>query len=96
MIISVFIALIVIVKISSVSSKKFGFLIKDEDDIFAEKFVAFGVLPDEITEAEMAHISDRMNKFYRADRQDRQQKFGTEGCKYSVTLSEQGRLSNVN
>lgn len=97
MIVSIIIGLIIVIaEISLVSSVKFGFILRDEEELFVEKFVAFGDLPKEITETEMAQISDKLNKFYRIDRQDRQRKFGIEGIAYSGTLFEQIRLPNGN
>lgn len=87
MIVTIIITLVVI---SLVSSVKFGFVLKDDEDIFAEKFVAFGVLPTDITQDEMVQISDGLNRFYQADRKSRQKK------QYSVTLFEQLRLPNGN
>ena len=48
-----------------ISTIKLGFIIKDDDNIFIEKFVAFGSIPDTTNEADKLVISNDLNRFYR-------------------------------
>ena len=67
-------AMILISKISLISSIKFGFILRDEENLFSEKFVAFGVLPKDVTVQERIDISDHMNWFYQHHRDEKKKK----------------------
>ena len=88
--------LIFVTKINLVASVKFGFAIHDELNIFAEKFVAFGILTHDISEEEALKITDNLNRFYRYQRKERQRNSGFEGMKFSVNIADQIKLTNGN
>ena len=82
-----------------VSPIKFGFIICSEKGIFSENFVAFGELPDDITELEKVIISNNLNKFYRFHRKEKERtRINPEDVelknKFSVELFDQIKLSN--
>lgn len=62
----VLISLILIEKLSA--NIKFGFILNDENNIFIEKFVAFGVMPEDTTEDEQFHVVEEMNRLHRYQR----------------------------
>ena len=89
-------AMILITKVSLISSIKFGFILRDEENLFSEKFVAFGVLPKDVTVQERIDISDHMNWFYQHHSNEKQRSFGVDAKKFSIKLFDQLKLPNGN